>query len=424
MADSDNEQRTDDLNDEGKTPADQDTSAEDHVLSLSDRQAVFSGRKIHLTPFRSESSESVLHEPVPSESGTLVPGPPQVDNAATIPPESLNDSASATDSPLPSELPCELPDATPVARTVEAPLDDDRPFVFDFLSGSEQLEEPVDSFVAGLQSVFAVRDESEKSDTTPSEVDADGESSESMNPYAVEAEDDELYTDDGTLSPDEEYQQEEQQRQQESIDGMIRQNDADLLYDLGQKYGPPGVERIEETQRARITPTSILEAMLFVGDRENHPLTLKQATDLMRNVSEEEALASIESLNRRYEENGSPYRIEKYEDGWRMALRPEFESVRDRFFGRTRQFRLSQKAIEVLALIAYRQPISTAEILETRPGAAAIVSQLLKRDLIVQEKRVVEKKTVSYFRTSERFLSVFNIASLADLPVVDEVDYR
>ncbi|MDD3587965.1 MAG: hypothetical protein PHQ75_12360, partial [Thermoguttaceae bacterium] len=290
MADSNTEQSTPNHDDKDRIPADQDTPAEDHVLSLNDRQAVFSGRKIHLTPFHSVSDESLAGQPG-AES-------PDTSEAPINEPGSTGQrSDTVLQSPWESTAPSRPEPVT------DPPLDGERPFVFDFLSGSEQIEEPVDSFVAGLQSVFAVRDETGSNAEVSGESDAGGESSETMNPYAIEAGDDELYSDDGTLSPDEEYQQDERQREQESIDGMIRQNDADLLYELGEKYGPPGMERVGESPRARITPTSILEAMLFVGDRENHPLALKRATDLMRNVSEEEALASIESLNHRYEAN-------------------------------------------------------------------------------------------------------------------------
>lgn len=438
----------DDYDEKDKIPGDGDSSEESHILSLSDRQAVFSGRKIHLTPFRAHT-ESEQDAPGSISSSEENVGSEWVEHTLSDPVETadkfVGDDVASCDETADSSSETIQADDVPdrssglVHRGVDESGSEgvvvsseasdeiqigegECPFVFDFLSGTQRSEEPVDSFVAGLQSVFAVRDESDD-DSSLSESTGNGDPSTPIDPYSAEEVDDDFYTDE-SLSPDEEYQEDERQRQQESLDGVLRQNDADLLYELGEKYGLSTGERVEESPRARITPTSILEAMLFVGDRENRPLNLRVATDLMRNVSEEEAKSSIQTLNRQYEKNGAPYRIEEFEKGWRMVLRPEFESVRDRFLGRTRQKRLPQKTIEVLALVAYRQPISTAEILEIRPGAAPILSQLLKRDLIVQEKRVVEKKTISYFRTTDRFLSVFNIASLADLPVVDEVDYR
>ena len=77
-----------------------------------------------------------------------------------------------------------------------------------------------------------------------------------------------------------------------------------------------------------------------------------------------------------------------------------------------------------LALIAYRQPISLDEILETRNNATGPLSQLVKRELVAQEKRVVDKKKVAFYSTTPRFLRLFNLESLDDLPIVGDVDYR
>ena len=80
--------------------------------------------------------------------------------------------------------------------------------------------------------------------------------------------------------------------------------------------------------------------------------------------------------------------------------------------------------IDVLALIAYRQPISLDEILETRNNATGALSQLVKRELVAQEKRVVDKKKIAFYSTTSRFLRLFNLESLDDLPIVGDVDYR
>ncbi|MDO5579980.1 MAG: SMC-Scp complex subunit ScpB [Planctomycetia bacterium] len=224
------------------------------------------------------------------------------------------------------------------------------------------------------------------------------------------------------LSDDERYQKEAEEVQQENLDEIIRQNDEDSLFILGEKYDR--ADSIDASGSMEINPRNLLEAMLFVGDRNNVPLDLKKATALMRNVSIEEARKAIEDLNLRYEKNGAPYRILEEDQGFRMVLCEEYEPIRDRFFGKIREFRLSQKAIDLLALIAYRQPISAAEITSFKPDCRSILNLLLKRDLIEQERKIVDKKQIVYFRTTPRFLKVFQIESLDDLPVVEEIDYR
>ncbi len=175
---------------------------------------------------------------------------------------------------------------------------------------------------------------------------------------------------------------------------------------------------------AKIRPESILEAMLFVGDAENKPITLALACELMRNVSELEAMEALADLNERYFREGAPYKIVRDGDGFRLALLPQYQEFVARSGEKTRDFKLSQTAIDVLALVAYRQPIMHEEILETRSGAGPVLAQLVKRDLISAEKQTVDKKKVTFYKTTDRFLKVFNLESLDDLPIVGDIDYR
>ena len=234
--------------------------------------------------------------------------------------------------------------------------------------------------------------------------------------------------DDGTetLSFDEFVQQEEEQARQEDLDNLIRQNDADTLFSLGEQYEKgisPETEAGETSPDVSISPTSILEAMLFVGNRENKPLDIDKAISLMRNVTREDAMRSIDELNLRYAKTGAPFRVVERGEGFCLELRPEFEPVRERFFGKPRRAQLSQAAIDILALIAYRQPITAAEIAEVRPQAKSILPGLLKRDLIELEKSD-QPDAPPVYRTTPRLLKILGIQSISDLPIVDELDYR
>lgn len=326
-------------------------------------------------------------------------------------------------------------------ESLDGEFDDENAFFASFSTDSEArraADSFDDAFAGGLRSLFDAEAE-------------EGENGES-------AEEDE--------SDGERFQRDFERERRESLDGVLLQNDADFLREAGEKYerkrvsdadferksasrsgdGGGASERngagrqngenkgngetdggVEATggRRAPIGPASILEAMLFVGDRENRPLTLARATELMRNVSETEAIEALADLNERYWRDGAPYRIVRDGDGFRMALRPEFDALTARFVGgKTKEFKLTQTMIDVLALIAYRQPISLDEILETRNNAAGALSQLVKRELVAQEKRVLEKKKVAFYTTTPRFLRLFNLESLDDLPIVGDVDYR
>lgn len=307
----------------------------------------------------------------------------------------------------------------------EAGAVDETPEIDDFFAKSFALDDErgendsLDAaFAGGLRSIFASEIESGENDAST----------------------------DGDESDSERFCREIDAERRESLDGVLRQNDADFLFEAGSKYERPRVSDVdferksngaaseknadsaddESERRVAVNPTSILEAMLFVGDRDNKPLSLEKARELMRNVSETEALEALADLNERYFRNGSPYRIVRCgDDGFRLALLPEFNDFAARISGgKTKEFKLSQLAIDVLALIAYKQPITLDEILEVRNNAGSVLAQLVKRELISLEKRTVEKKKVAVYQTTPRFLKIFGLESLDDLPIVGDVDYR
>jgi len=180
-----------------------------------------------------------------------------------------------------------------------------------------------------------------------------------------------------------------------------------------------------EEEHCEISPRTIFEAMLFVGNRENKPLAPERAAELMRNVSPEELIEIVQELNDKYARVNAPYHIIREDDGFRMVLRPEFESVRAGFYNKVRETKLSQAAIDVLAIVAYRQPITADEVQQARKSPSqSILQQLVKRDLIEAQKILNQKKTTTLFRTTDRFLKLFQLESLDDLPTAEEIDFR
>ena len=171
-----------------------------------------------------------------------------------------------------------------------------------------------------------------------------------------------------------------------------------------------------------VTPRSILEAMLFVGNQEDQGLSAQQAADLMRGVEPEEIDRLVEELNEQYECSGRPYAISDEGGRYRMTLRTAFYPVRNRFYGKVREARLSQAAVDVLAIVAYQQPLSSEQIsrLRGRP-CSHVLSQLVRRGLLRIERRGEKRRTPYYF-TTDRFLELFGLESLEDLPQSEELD--
>lgn len=172
-----------------------------------------------------------------------------------------------------------------------------------------------------------------------------------------------------------------------------------------------------------VSPRSILEALLFVGHPQNQPQTARQMAALMRGVSPTEVEELLADLQQEYDAEGTAYTIVSQDEGYRLVIRTEFLPLQERFYGRVREAKLSQGAVDVLAVVAYRQPIATDEVdaVRGRPSGA-LLNQLVRRDLLRVERRPETPRKV-WFCTTDRFLDLFGLESLNDLPQSVEMDH-
>lgn len=183
-------------------------------------------------------------------------------------------------------------------------------------------------------------------------------------------------------------------------------------------------ESSEEDRACPISPLSLLEAMLFVGDAQNRPLVPGRAAEPMRGVEPDEIPALVEELNRRYAVRGCPYHIVSEAGGYRMVLSRDYDPLRLKFLGRAREARLSQAAIDVLAIVAYQQPLTADDVSRLRGTPSnPVLSQLVRRQLLRVE-RVSSTPRVVHYYTTERFLALFGLESLGDIPQSEEIDRR
>lgn len=179
----------------------------------------------------------------------------------------------------------------------------------------------------------------------------------------------------------------------------------------------------QEDQSPRFTPPQILEAALFVGGK---PLTSKKLAGLLGDSFNSSAVQSLaDEMNQTYAAENRPYEIRLGEGGYILALRESFSRVRNRVFGiGPREVKLSQDALGILALVAYQQPITREDAEATgRKNAGGLLSQLVRRQLIAIHRDEENPKEVTY-HTTPRFLSVFGIGSLDELPMADVLDKK
>ena len=168
--------------------------------------------------------------------------------------------------------------------------------------------------------------------------------------------------------------------------------------------------------RCEINPRSILEAMLFVGLPDGGPLTAVQIASLMRGVRPAEIDELVCDLNADYAATSRPYYVAAEGAGYRMTLQGAFQAVRDKFLGRVKEAKLSPAAIEVLAVVAYNEPLTTEQVNELRGTASGpILTQLVRRQLLRIE-RAGGAPPKAHYLTTERFLRLVGVESLAELP--------
>jgi segregation and condensation protein B len=175
------------------------------------------------------------------------------------------------------------------------------------------------------------------------------------------------------------------------------------------------------------SPKSILEAMLFVGNRDNKPVSAEQAAEKMRNVSPQEIDQAVDELNQTYTELDCPYTIHKENGAYRLVLRTEYHEIRSKFYGKIKETTLSQSAIDVLAIVAYRQPLTANDVDKLRKQPSiAVLNQLLKRGLLEKEEKPDGehgKKKAVFYRTTQRFLEFFELGSLDELPLPENYEF-
>ena len=175
-------------------------------------------------------------------------------------------------------------------------------------------------------------------------------------------------------------------------------------------------------EACELSPKSILEAMLFVGHPLNEPLLPSQVAALMRGVTVAEINELVRELNEQYTAEHCPYTIVAEGAGYRLTLHEDFADLRERFYGRVKEARLSQAAIDTLSLVAYHQPVTQKQIddLRAKPSGG-LLSQLVRRQLILLERSPENRKETLY-RTTSRFLDLFGLTSLDDLPRSQDIE--
>ena len=157
-----------------------------------------------------------------------------------------------------------------------------------------------------------------------------------------------------------------------------------------------------------------LEALLF---STHHPLTAARLAELLEVKSVKPVHHSVRELNKLYDEQGRAFRVEQVAGGYQMLTLPVFADVIKKHQQKEADAKLGKAAIETLAIIAYKQPILRVNVEAIRGVACGeTIRGLMEKHLVKIAGRAEEPGRPILYGTTKRFLEVFGLNSLKDLP--------
>ena len=164
---------------------------------------------------------------------------------------------------------------------------------------------------------------------------------------------------------------------------------------------------------------SRLEAVLFLA---REPLSLRKLAQSANLADATEARTLLGELRKAYDQRGCAFQVEQLAGGYQLLTRPKFAPWLRPRVPQSEQIRLSPPALETLSVVAYRQPVLRADVEAIRGVACGeILRQLMDRDLLRIVGRSEELGRPLWYGTTRRFLQVFGLSSLDDLPLAAQL---
>ena len=163
-----------------------------------------------------------------------------------------------------------------------------------------------------------------------------------------------------------------------------------------------------------------IEAVIFISDQ---PVTIDKLMQVFTELERADIKKHVKELIEEWSEFGRGFRLEEVAGGFQFRTNPVHSEFIASFNKKVRKFRLSRAALEVIAIIAYKQPVTKVEVESIRGvDSSGVINALLERRIleIKGRKEVIGKPFL--YGTTEEFLEVFGLKSLSDLPTLKEID--
>jgi segregation and condensation protein B len=205
---------------------------------------------------------------------------------------------------------------------------------------------------------------------------------------------------------------------EEAFDEEAAEEEAEItnteaFSDIAEESGAPEVDSDIE-----ITTESVVEAVLFASDE---PLTVERLANIIE-TSAKQIRQHIEKLNEKYKANANAFTIEQIAGGYQMLTLSPYNNWLRKLLRARSDSKLSAASLETLAIIAYKQPVMRADI-ETIRGVAAgdMIRNLMYKGLVKIVGRAEVLGRPMLYGTTKKFLEIFGLNSLKDLPKIEEL---
>jgi segregation and condensation protein B len=164
---------------------------------------------------------------------------------------------------------------------------------------------------------------------------------------------------------------------------------------------------------------NIIESLLFVAEE---PITIDRFKQILAQAETKQIRSALEEISKEYEERKGGFYLHEVAGGYQVRTSPEYTPWIKRLI-QPRPFRLSKAALETLAIVAYKQPIIRSDVEQVRGvDCGGVLKVLLERGFI----RVLGRKEIPgrplIYGTTKRFLEVFDLKTLKDLPTPKEIE--
>ncbi len=181
-----------------------------------------------------------------------------------------------------------------------------------------------------------------------------------------------------------------------------------------------GQKPIDNQPRASLSSKSILEAILFAA---SEPISVKQFRHALPGLSTRAIRKGLAELREDYRELNRSFRLLEIANGYQICTCPEYSEWIQKFYTRQINVTLSPSALETLAIVAYKQPVTRAEVAEIRGvNSDSVLNSLVEKGLTYIAGRKEGAGRSLLFSTTDAFLEQFGLKDVSELPSLEEIE--